>query len=80
MKVHVMATLSEALAIAIQHHQAGRLQIAEQIYRQILAVQPNHADVIQRLGVIASQVGRHELAVEYIARAIALEDLYACLP
>jgi hypothetical protein len=32
-----MATISEALAIAIQHHQAGRLQAAEQIYRQILA-------------------------------------------
>ena len=31
-----MATISEALAIAIQHHQAGRLQAAEQIYRQIL--------------------------------------------
>jgi hypothetical protein len=34
---NVMATISEALAIAIQHHQAGRLQAAEQIYRQILA-------------------------------------------
>ena len=35
-----MAKIPEALAIAIQHHQGGRsrLQIAEQIYRQILAV------------------------------------------
>jgi hypothetical protein len=39
-----MATISEALAMAVQHHQAGRLQAAEQIYRQILAVEPNHAD------------------------------------
>ena len=31
-----MATISEALTIAIQHHQAGRLQAAEQIYRRIL--------------------------------------------
>ena len=29
-----MATISEALALAVQHHQAGRLQLAEQIYRQ----------------------------------------------
>ena len=36
-RYYVMATISEALAIAIQHHQAGRLQAAEQIYRQILA-------------------------------------------
>ena len=68
-----MATVSEALAIAIQHLQAGRLQAAEQIYRQILAIQPNHADAIHLLGVIASQVGKHEVAVEYIQRAIGLE-------
>ena len=56
-----MATIPEALAIAIQHHQAGRLQAAEQIYRQILAVEPNHADALHLLGVIARQAGKHEM-------------------
>jgi tetratricopeptide (TPR) repeat protein len=68
-----MATISEALAIAIQHHQAGRLQTAEQIYRQILAAEPNHADALHFLGVMASQVGKHAVAVEYMQRAIALK-------
>jgi predicted O-linked N-acetylglucosamine transferase (SPINDLY family) len=67
-----MATLSEALAIAIQHHQSGRLQAAEQIYRQILAVEPDHVDATHLLGVIAQQAGKHEAAAEYIGRAIAL--------
>jgi Flp pilus assembly protein TadD len=67
-----MATIPEALAIAVQHHQAGRLQAAEQIYRQILAVEPNHADAWHLLGVIAHQAGKHEVAVEYIGRAIGL--------
>ncbi|MGA2257874.1 MAG: tetratricopeptide repeat protein [Thermoguttaceae bacterium] len=57
-----MATIPEALAIAIQHHQAGRLQAAEQIYRQILAVEPNHANAVYLLGVIASQVGNMDEA------------------
>ena len=65
-----MATIPEALALAIQHHQAGRLQAAEQIYRQILASDPNHADALHLLGVIASQEGKHDLAVNYVARAI----------
>jgi protein O-GlcNAc transferase len=39
-----MATIPEALALATQHHQAGRLRDAELIYRQILAVDPNHSD------------------------------------
>jgi Flp pilus assembly protein TadD len=67
-----MATISEALTIAIQHHQAGRLQAAEQIYRQILAVEPNHAEAVHLLGVIAHQVGKHEIAIQYIGRAIRL--------
>jgi tetratricopeptide (TPR) repeat protein len=69
-----MATISEALAIAIQHHQAGRLQAAEQIYRQILAVEPHHAHAWHLLGVVAHQVGKHEVAVGHIARAIGLKD------
>ena len=68
-----MATISEALAIAVQHHRAGRLQAAEQMYRQILQAEPNHADAIHLLGVIAHQMGRHAAAVEYIARAIKLK-------
>jgi protein O-GlcNAc transferase len=72
-----MATISEALAIALRHHQAGQLQAAEQFYRQILAVDPNHVDSLHLLGVISSQVGRHEVAVEYIGRAIALKGTEA---
>jgi tetratricopeptide (TPR) repeat protein len=68
-----MATIPEALAIAIQHHRAGRLQAAEQIYRQILAVEPNHADAWHLLGVIAHQAGQHDLAIQHLQRAIALE-------
>ena len=67
-----MATIAEALAVAVQHHQAGRLQAAEQIYRQILAVAPDHADALHLLGVIAAQAGQHAVAAEYIRRAIAL--------
>ena len=68
-----MATIPEALAIAVQHHQAGRLKAAEQIYRQILAVEPNHANALHLLGVIVHQAGKHEVAVEYIGRAIRLQ-------
>ena len=67
-----MSTISEALAIAAQHHQAGRLQAAEQICRQILQADPNQADASHLLGVIASQRGQPAMAVEYIGRAIRL--------
>jgi protein O-GlcNAc transferase len=71
--MRAMATITEALAIAVEHHQAGRLQIAEEIYRRILAVEPNQPDALHLLGLVAHQVGRHDVAVEFIGRAIELE-------
>jgi predicted O-linked N-acetylglucosamine transferase (SPINDLY family) len=65
-------TLPQALALAQQHHQAGRLAEAESIYQQILAVAPQHAEALNFLGVIASQTGRHELAVALMRQSIAL--------
>jgi tetratricopeptide (TPR) repeat protein len=67
-----MATIPQVLARAIEHHRAGRLQAAEQIYRQILAVAPDQPDALHLLGVIASQAGKPEVAVQYIERAIRL--------
>jgi tetratricopeptide (TPR) repeat protein len=67
-----MATISEALAIALQHHQAGRLDAAEQIYQRILQVEPEQPDALHFMGVLNAQLGRHQAAVDYITRAIAV--------
>ncbi len=75
----VMATITEALSMAVAHHQSGRLQAAEQIYRQILAAQPDQVDAIHLLGVLAHQLGKHEIAVELIGRAIMLNGNEAVL-
>ena len=53
-----------------QHHQAGRLAKAEACYRRVLEDQPDHADALHLLGIIAHQAGRHDLAVESIRYAI----------
>jgi tetratricopeptide (TPR) repeat protein len=66
-------TIQQAFELAQKHHQAGRLRDAEQLYHQILAQQPNHAGALQYQGVIAYQVGRHDMALNLIRRAIAIE-------
>jgi len=63
-------TLQQQLESGVSHHQAGRLADAERIYRQILAQQPNHADALHLLGVLAVQAGRLDTGVELIRRAI----------
>jgi predicted O-linked N-acetylglucosamine transferase (SPINDLY family) len=72
-----MATLSQALATGVAHHQAGRLDLAEEIYLRILAAQPDHAESLHLVGLIAHQRGQHAQAVELIRRAIALDGSQA---
>lgn len=63
-------TLAQALDIGLQHQQAGDLHKAEEIYRQILQVDPNHADALQLLGTIAFQTGHFDAAIDLVSRAI----------
>jgi len=67
-----MTSLQQVYDLAVQHHQAGRLAEAEGLYRQILSQQPNHADAVHLLGILAGRTGRAQEALELLRRAIAL--------
>jgi Flp pilus assembly protein TadD/SAM-dependent methyltransferase len=64
--------LNQNFESAVTLHQAGRLSEAEGIYRNVLAVDPKHVDSLHLLGVIALQVGRHDVAVDLIGQAIGV--------
>jgi Flp pilus assembly protein TadD len=66
-----MAGVSEAFEIAMRTHQSGNVAEAARLYREILAVEPRHADARHLLGVIAHQQGEHSFAIEAILDAIA---------
>jgi predicted O-linked N-acetylglucosamine transferase (SPINDLY family) len=70
-------TIQQSFDLAVQFHQAGKLREAESIYRQILAHQPNHADALHLLGVVALQSGQHRVAVDLIGRALAIQPAEA---
>lgn len=63
-------TLDQALQQAIDHHRVGQLQPAEQLYRAILQVQPNHADANHNLGVLAVAVGKTAEALPFFKLAL----------
>lgn len=66
-------TLAQALEIAVEHHNAGRLPDAEAIYEQILAAMPDNHDALHLLGLIANEKGENERAATLIRKAIAIE-------
>jgi protein O-GlcNAc transferase len=62
--------IGRKLTKAIQSHQSGQLQKAEEIYKNILEINPNHSDALHLLGLVAYQVGKNDIAVDLINKAI----------
>jgi len=58
---------------ALAHHQAGRLESAEALYRRILEIDGRHVGSLHLLGVIARHRGRHDQAEALIGAAICLD-------
>ena len=64
-------TIPQALALAVQHHQAGRLAEAEALCRRILRQDPNHPEALNLLCIVTKDSGRLDDAIELAARATA---------
>ena len=69
--------IQQALNLAVQHHTAHQLQQAENIYQQILQAEPNQPDALHLLGVLAHQVGKPDVAVDLIMKAVTINPRYA---
>ncbi len=67
-----MVSNAELLNRAMQQHTTGNLAEAEQLYRQILKVDPADANALHLLGVVAGQGGQFQQAVELIRQALAI--------
>ncbi len=69
-----MSRVHRILEQAIGHHHCGALDRAEPLYREILRVDPAHADALHLLGIVAHQRQQPVEAVRYIERAIAANE------
>ena len=68
-----MSSVQQNFLTALQNHQAGRLRQAEELYRSVLRVAPNHIEALHLLGVCAHQLGRPVEAEKLIRQAIRLD-------
>ncbi|MGA1826537.1 MAG: tetratricopeptide repeat protein, partial [bacterium] len=64
-------TIQETFDTATRHHKAGRLDLAEKLYRHVLKDDPHNADALHSLGIIAHQKGKQKTAVDLLRRAIS---------
>ncbi len=71
-----------ALQQAVALHQNGRLSQAFSTYQQLLAIQPDNADVLRLAGTALAQAERFEDAVAFLSRSLTLQanaDTCQCL-
>ena len=61
----------------LQLHQAGQLQEAETVYRQILDIKPDFAEAHSNLGTVLQDLGRMDEAVASYHKALAINPDYA---
>ena len=66
-------SLKDALPIAMQLHQNGHMDAAQQMYERILRLTPRQANAVHFLGVLHHQMGRSDQAVKHIRRSIELD-------
>jgi tetratricopeptide (TPR) repeat protein len=62
--------VADLLAAGRKLHETGRFAEAEIQYQRVLATQPDNADALNLLGIVAYRTGRQELAVELFQQAI----------
>jgi tetratricopeptide (TPR) repeat protein len=60
------------MALAAEHHRAGRLKEAEQLYREVLRQNPDQVDALRLLGLLVLGASRAEEAEQLLRRAVAI--------
>lgn len=63
--------IQSRLDAALGRHQQGDLDGAQALYREILAVAPEHPDTLHLLGLVAAQQGRLDDAAALMRRSLA---------
>lgn len=74
--VQQQLTVDQAFQFAVHLHQANQLESAEKIYRQLLEIVPNDADLLHFFGMLRNQRGFTDEAVDWIKKALALAPDY----
>jgi predicted TPR repeat methyltransferase len=58
---------------ALREHQQGNVELAKELYKNILKDDPDNYDVLHLLGILYSQQQEHLKALEFMKEALAIE-------
>ena len=71
------AEIDRVFSGGLAHHQAGRRDRAEAVFRKVLGRAPDHVGALHFLGTIAYERGQYERATQLLSQTVALAPDYA---
>jgi|GEM_PF-1870525 len=76
-------TVEQAVQLAAEQIASRQWNAAQELYRGILTVEPNHPAALYGMGIISNQIGRLDMAIQWLDRAAAASpgayDVHATL-
>ena len=70
-------TTEETFALAVQNHQKNNLQVARNLYKKILKINPDHFESIFYLGSLSLQTKNFDQAKPLLQKAIKIQPNFA---
>jgi len=66
-------TIEKTFALAFQNHQKNNLEIAENLYNEILKINPNHFESIFLLGTLSAQSKKFSISKQLLLKATQIQ-------
>jgi len=66
-------TIEETYASAVQNHKKNNLKLAEELYKEILKINPKHFESIFFLGTLLVQTHKFDMAKELFQKATQMK-------
>ena len=69
----IYLNVDETFKLALQSHQKNNLQVAQELYNEVLNKNSEHTSALNNLGLISQQFEEHDKAISYYEKAIKFE-------
>ena len=73
MNNNINLTINEVFSLAVKNHQEGKTVIAQDLYNQILKIDPSHSQSLSNIGVIFTNLKEHQKAKDCFEKAIEID-------
>jgi tetratricopeptide (TPR) repeat protein len=69
-------TINQTFTLAIQNHQKNNIQVAKNLYIEVLKIDSNHTNSLNNLGLIFKSLKNYKKAISFFEKAIEIDPNY----